>query len=162
MKSNILLKSFSLMILCILLLFSFTGCISESFSFAFSHSPDNVRFMRVYNTFDSVGHPKDLPYSDLVCEIHPERYSDIMEKIEGYSFDFTMLLIANAPSPSFQYCGYILYIEYTDGESSVLDLNTRQNLDIDGNAIDPDRYCFYGYSEEFDELLKELAGESTE
>ena len=101
---------------------------------------------------------KDLLNQDPVCEISPEEYSKIMEKIEGCSFDFSMLLIANAPSPSFDYSGYILYVEYLDGESSVLDNRTRRNLDAEGLVIAPDRYCLYGYSEEFNNLMEELAG----
>lgn len=158
MKNNSLIVKLCLFAVCIAFLLSLTGCISESFSFTFSHSPDEVRFMRIYYTTDSFSAPKDLLNQDPVCEISPEEYSKIMEKIEGCSFDFSMLLIANAPSPSFDYSGYILYVEYLDGESSVLDNRTRQNLDAEGLVIAPDRYCLYGYSEEFNNLLEELAG----
>lgn len=158
MKSNTFVIKFCLFSLCLSILLSLTGCISESFSFTFSHLPGEVRFMRIYYTEDSYSDPKDLIDQDPVCEIDPEEYSRIMEKTEGCSFDFSMLLIANAPSPSFDYCGYILYVEYVDGESSMLDNRTRQNFDAEGLVIDPDRYCIYGYSEEFSDLLEELAG----
>ena len=158
MKSNTFVIKLCLFTLCLSILLSLTGCISESFSFTFSHSPGEVRFMRIYYTEDSYSNPKDLLDQEPVCEIDSEEYSRIMEKTEGYSFDFSMLLIANAPSPSFDYRGYILYVEYVDGESSMLDNQTRQNFDAEGLVIDPDRYCIYGYSEEFNDLLEELAG----
>lgn len=151
-------KSISL-VLCLIIVFSLTGCLQESFSFKFSHSADEVVSMRIYYSFENIGYTEDLLLLDPIREIDPSEYSDIMDKIESYSYDFAMLLIANAPSPSFDYCGYILYVEYTDGETSLLDINTRQNLNINGETINPDRYCFFGVSVEFNNLLSELAGE---
>jgi len=119
--------------------------------------------MRIYyvdiSTIDHELNEDDLLKYEPVCEIEQERYAEIMEKIEGYTFKSAMLLIAPAPSPSFGYYNYILYVEYADGGKSILDRRTRVNYDSEGEIIDCN---YYDVNVEYDELLKQLAGGQSE
>ena len=117
--------------------------------------------MRIYYIKDSDSDISEKKLLDFqpICEIDPTRYAEVMDKIEGFTFNFAMLVIAPAPSPSFGFYDLVLYVEYEDGGYSVMDGNTRLNIDKDGNYVDPGRHCYYGSNEEFDMLLKELAGE---
>lgn len=119
--------------------------------------------MRIYyvdiSTIDHELNEDDLLKYEPVCEIEQERYAEIMEKIEGYTFKSAMLLIAPAPSPSFGYCNYILYVEYADGGKSILDQQTRVNYDSEGEIINCN---YYDFNVEYDELLKQLAGGQSE
>ena len=164
-KALFLTKTLSL-ILCISICFSLTGCIKQSFNFKFSQEPENVVSMKIYNITDSVAEhevdEKELIEFEPIKEIDQTRYAEVMEKIESFTFNFAMLVIAPAPSPSFGFYGLVLYIEYEDGGYSIMDKSTRLNFDKDGNFVDSGVYFYYGYSEEFDRLLEELAGENLE
>ena len=148
-----LIKSVCIFV-CVLICSSLTGCITVSSTFKFQQEPEEVVSMRIY--YEDIELTEDeLLKCEPVCEIEQERYAEIMEKIEGYTFKSAMLLIAPAPSPSFGYYNYILYVEYADGGKSILDRRTRVNYDSEGEIIDCN---YYDVNVEYDELLEQLAG----
>lgn len=152
-----LIKSVCIFV-CVLICSSLTGCITVSSTFKFQQEPEEVVSMRIY--YEDIELTEDeLLKCEPVCEIEQERYAEIMEKIEGYTFKSAMLLIAPAPSPSFGYYNYILYVEYADGGKSILDRRTRVNYDSEGEIIDCN---YYDVNVEYDELLEQLANVQSE
>lgn len=152
-----LIKSVCIFV-CVLICSSLTGCITVSSTFKFQQGPEEVVSMRIY--YEDIELSEDeLLKCEPVCEIEQERYAEIMEKIEGYTFESAILLIAPAPSPSFRYCDYILYVEYADGGKSILDQRTRVNYDSTGEIINCN---YYDFNVEYDELLEQLANVQSE
>ena len=139
-------------LLIIIILFGLTGCISNTFQYTFPYDYTEVTSMKIYNIEDHLGYG-NINEIDLLLPlktIDPENYKEIMETIEKMEFKIVILLIASAPSPEDTYYGYLLRVEYSTGEESLLCDGLRVDYYNSGENIGQR----YGTNKEFAELLK--------
>jgi len=129
-----------------------TSCARTLFMYKFPYKSENVIMMRIYQLEESISYNNTEQFNELkpAKVIDEKDYEILMEEVETIPFQHVIILVAAAPSPESQFNSYVLYVEYDNGEKSIISNHLRLDYTIDGKCIGD----HYGYGESFNELME--------
>ena len=146
------MRRLKILVINFILLFILTSCARNIYMYKFPYESKDVIKMEIYNLEDEISCDKIGRFSDIepAKVIDSKDYETLMQEVEEIPFQLVVLLIASAPSPENGFDGYVLYVEYKNGEKSIISNRLRLDYKTDGQCSGD----YYGYSESFNELME--------
>ena len=128
------MKKLLSLLIAVVSMFAFSGCLRFEDSFVASQSVEQVSYINVYyleeRQYELEGFPEPIE------TLEETEFEPLIQDIEELTYAIAILLIAPAPSPDFSYDGYVVEIKYKDGGYDLVSSGIREAFSADGELIE--------------------------
>ena len=148
------MKKLCFVFLILAISFSFTSCILDrSEYFAASQDPDQIECVNIYYV-ESLS--DESPAGEPLDQAKSDDYADLIKNLETLYYEYGVLIIPPVPQdPNFNHYGYLIEIQYKNGNSDLLSryhvtyLNNDKNGAIFGQC---DKEAFHSIIEKYTDI----------
>ena len=127
------MKKLLSLLIAVVSMFAFSGCLRFEDSFVASQSVEQVSYINVYYLEERQYELEEFP--EPIETLEETEFEPLIQDIEELTYAIAILLIAPAPSPDFSYDGYVVEIKYKDGGYDLVSSELRESFFASGELI---------------------------